>query len=90
MRESMSANDTEYGSVNVVKKNFEAIPQKAYMLHVKSTSNVKLQNTCYRCGSPKHKANFKSCPALGQTCRKCGKEDHYAKVCLANSQPKVH
>ena len=34
-------------------------------------------------------ANFKSCPALGQTCRKCGKRDHYAKVCLADGQPKV-
>ena len=26
---------------------------------------------------------------LGQTCRQCGKKDHYAKVCLDGSQPKV-
>ena len=50
----------------------------------------KKTNTCYRFGSPKHKANFKSCHALGLTCRKCGKRDHYAKVFLANGQPEVH
>ena len=49
-----------------------------------------MTNACYSCGSPKHKTNFKSCPALGQTCRKCGKRDHYAKVCLADGQPKVN
>ena len=57
---------------------------------MKSTPIAKIRNACYRCGSPKHKANFKSCPALGQTCRKCSERDHYAKVCLADGQPKVH
>ena len=91
MRESMSANGTEHGSVNAVKKkNLKPYYKKPTGDHAKSTSNAKIQNACYRCGSPKHKANFKSCPALGQTCRKCGKREHYAKVCLADGQPKVH
>ena len=88
MRESMSANSTEHGSVNAVKKkNSKSYNKNATADHAKSTSNAKIQSACYRCGSPKHKANFKSCPALGQT---CGKRDHYAKVCLAEGQPKVH
>ena len=33
-----------------------------------------MRNACYRCGSLKHKANFKSCPTL----------DHYSKVCFAD------
>ena len=91
MRESISANGTEHGSVNAVKKiNSEPYYKKATGDHAKSTSNAKIQSACYRCGSPKHKADFKSCPALGQTCRKCGKRDHYAKVCLAEGQQKVH
>ena len=91
MRDSMSANGTEHGSVNGVKKiNSKPYCKKPTRDHTKSTSNAKIQNACYRCGSPKHKANFKCCPALGQICRKCGKRDHYAKVCLAVGQPKVH
>ena len=91
MRESMSANGTQHSSVNAVKKkNSKPYYKKLTGDHVKSTSNAKMKNACDRCGSPKHKANFKSCPALGQTCRKCGKREHYAKVCLADGQPKVH
>ena len=86
---SWCANHTEHGSVNAVKKkNLKPYYIKPTGDHAKSTSNAKIQNTCYRCGSPKHKANFKSCPAVGQTCRKCGKRDHYAKVCLADGQQK--
>ena len=91
MRKSMSANGTEHGSVNAVKKkNAKPYYNKPTGDHAKNTSNAKIQNACYRCGSPKHKANFKSCPALRQTCRKCGKRDHYAKVCLADGQREVH
>ena len=90
MRESMSANGTEHDSVNAVKKKNSKPYYKKPTGDVKSTSNAKIQNAFYRCGSPKHKANFKRCPALGQTCRKCGKRDHYAKVCLADGQSKVH
>ena len=81
----MSANRNEHSSVNVVKKK----SLKSYYKNptgdtAKSTSNAKVQNACYRYGSQKHNANFKSCPALGQTCGKCSKKDHYAKVCLSN------
>ena len=91
MRESMSANGTEHGSVIAVKKkNSQPYYKKPTGDHAKSISNAKIQNACYRWGSPKHKANFKTCPALGQTCRKCGNRDHYEKVCLADCQTKVH
>ena len=72
------------------KKNWKSYYKKPTGDNAKSTTNVKLQNTCYRCGSPKHKANFKSCPVLGQLCHKCGKKDHFLKVCSADGQPKVH
>ena len=91
MRESMSGNGTERCSVNAVKKKYsKPYYKKPTGDHVKSTPIAKIRNACYRCGSTKCKANFKSCPALGQTCRKCGKRDHYAKVCLADGQLKVH
>ena len=72
------------------RKNSKPYYKKPTGDHAKSTSYAKIQNACYRCGSPKHKANFKSCPALRQTCRKCGKRNHYEKVCLADGQPKVY
>ena len=73
-----------------LKKKIEAVLQKPTGNHAKGTSNAEIQNACYRYGSLKYKANFKSCPVLGQMCCKCGKKDHYAKVCLADDQPKVH
>ena len=50
MRESMSANGTEQGSVNAVKKkNSKPYYKKPTGDHAKSTSNAKVQNACYRC-----------------------------------------
>ena len=66
MRKLMSANGTEHSSVNAVKKkSSKPYYKKPTGDNVKSTSNVKIRNACYKCGSSKHKANFKSCPALG-------------------------
>ena len=72
------------------QKRFSKLPDATYLQGATEYMKALLLNACSRCGSPKHKANFKSCPALGQTCRKCGKKDHYAKVCLGDGQLKVH
>lgn len=40
-----------------------------------------IEKRCYRCGSNKHLANSKICPARTQQCRKCKKVGHYQKVC---------
>lgn len=39
------------------------------------------QRKCFRCGSNKHLANDKKCPAASVNCNKCGKKGHFAKVC---------
>lgn len=39
---------------------------------------------CYRCGSNKHVANDKNCPAVSVKCNKCGKKGHFAKVCKSS------
>ena len=63
MCESMSANGTEHGAVNEVKKkNSKMINKKPTGDTAKNTSHAKVQNACYRCSTVKHKANLKSCP----------------------------
>lgn len=39
------------------------------------------QCKCFRCGSTKHLANDKNCPAAAVKCNKCRKKGHFAKVC---------
>lgn len=36
---------------------------------------------CYRCGSYKHTANLRTCPAINQKCNKCSKIGHFGRVC---------
>lgn len=36
---------------------------------------------CFRCGSQKHMANSRECPATKVTCRNCNKNGHFARVC---------
>ncbi|KAI4894806.1 hypothetical protein NFI96_001731 [Prochilodus magdalenae] len=37
--------------------------------------------SCYRCGSSKHLANAKNCPAARAKCKTCQKMGHFARVC---------
>ena len=41
---------------------------------------------CFRCGSFKHLANFKECPALTKECSKCGKIGHFQACCKTKNE----
>ena len=52
-----------------------------------SSKNERLSvRKCFRCGSPKHVANAKDCPAHKVTCHVCSKVGHFAKYCLNNKR----
>lgn len=44
--------------------------------------------SCSNCGSPKHAAIDRSCPAQGKHCRNCDKLNHFARYC--RSSPACH
>uniref|UniRef100_A0A1A8VDN9 CCHC-type domain-containing protein n=1 Tax=Nothobranchius furzeri TaxID=105023 RepID=A0A1A8VDN9_NOTFU len=48
--------------------------------HKKASDKVQ-QRHCFRCGSEKHLANDKNCPAAKVKCDKCSKNGHFARVC---------
>ncbi|KAL3842911.1 hypothetical protein ACJMK2_020886 [Sinanodonta woodiana] len=45
------------------------------------------KNNCRYCGGTHAK---RECPAYGKVCSKCKKKNHFAKVCLQSSTPKVN
>ncbi|CAI5660563.1 unnamed protein product [Oreochromis niloticus] len=47
----------------------------------KKASDKEQQRHCFRCGSQKHLANDKNCPAVKVKCDKCNKKGHFARVC---------
>lgn len=49
----------------------------------KQTTTGHQHRQCFRCGSDKHLANYKNCPAAKVTCRHCRKRGHFARVCKA-------
>lgn len=42
---------------------------------------VQNSNKCYRCGSFKHIASSKLCPALSSKCHNCNRVGHFSRVC---------
>lgn len=51
--------------------------------HGKNKTNNNKQIVCFKCGN-KHEP--RQCPAYGATCHKCGKNNHFSKVCRANTE----
>uniref|UniRef100_A0A096LWH5 CCHC-type domain-containing protein n=1 Tax=Poecilia formosa TaxID=48698 RepID=A0A096LWH5_POEFO len=45
--------------------------------------------SCFRCGSNKHLANFRQCPAAKATCNLCQKVGHFARVCCSSKTRQV-
>ncbi|KAJ1210640.1 hypothetical protein NDU88_006002 [Pleurodeles waltl] len=43
--------------------------------------NLAKRKECFRCGSDKHLAEAKNCPAINTRCFKCKKIGHFARVC---------
>ncbi|KAL3185338.1 hypothetical protein MRX96_030155 [Rhipicephalus microplus] len=41
-------------------------------------------SVCFRCGSPRHWANFLGCPARRRTCKSSGKQVHFSKMCRSS------
>jgi len=68
-------------------------PENKFKTNEKFSSNDNFgkQGTrkCFRCGSGKHLANSKDCPALKVTCNKCSKVGHFAKYCLIKKDVKT-
>lgn len=46
-----------------------------------TTALASSSRECYRCGSQKHLANDRSCPAVSAQCNNCQKMGHYSRVC---------
>lgn len=65
-----------------------AMGQKA--IEVKKVQHVDkpAKQGCFRCGSQRHNAADKACPALGKTCHNCNKANHFASVCKGPKQAK--
>ena len=82
MRKLSSTEEVNYTSKQKVTKNFDKRKQ-----HKLSTSEQKEQSMCRYCGGTHGK---KDCPAYGKACSKCKKKNHFAKVCLQSSRPKVN
>lgn len=59
-----------------------AHPAKSSALDQHQSKSVNVtQRKCFRCGSTRHLANDKNCPAASVKCNSCGKLGHFAKVC---------
>ncbi|XP_053739631.1 uncharacterized protein K02A2.6-like [Synchiropus splendidus] len=80
-----SANTSLSASVQAVGATSSRFRGKRGVRPVKGPSRASVKHTnerqCYRCGSAKHLANDKSCPATKVKCNSCGKMGHFAKVC---------
>lgn len=46
-----------------------------------TSSKQPAPRTCFRCGSDKHLANARTCPAASAKCKNCNKIGHFARVC---------
>ncbi|XP_054873664.1 uncharacterized protein LOC129350628 [Amphiprion ocellaris] len=46
----------------------------------------KQQSKCFRCGSNKHLASDKNCPAASVQCNNCGETGHFSKVCRSSAK----
>ena len=44
---------------------------------------------CFRCGSPTHSADNKTCPAIDTFCHKCGHKGHFITVCRNSTRYNV-
>ncbi|KAK7895754.1 hypothetical protein WMY93_021079 [Mugilogobius chulae] len=51
-----------------------------------ATTANKQQRKCFRCGSNKHIATDRNCPAASVQCNNCGKKGHFAKVCRSSAK----
>ncbi|CAL9706462.1 unnamed protein product [Knipowitschia caucasica] len=52
----------------------------------RQVSNASRQRKCFRCGSNKHLASDRTCPAASVQCNSCGKKGHFAKVCRSSTK----
>lgn len=79
--------DTKYGrrgkSARSTKQSLSAQSRSEDR---KQTATCQQRRQCFRCGSDKHLANDKNCPAAKVTCRLCGKKGHFARVCKTASE----
>ncbi|KAL3843030.1 hypothetical protein ACJMK2_020987, partial [Sinanodonta woodiana] len=76
MRKLSSTEEVNYASKKKVKHETK-----------KRTSEMEEQSNCRYCGGTHAK---RECPAYGKVCSKCKKKNHFAKVCLQSSTPKVN
>ena len=76
MRKLSSTEEVNYASKKKVKHETK-----------KRTSEMEEQSNCRYCGETHAK---RECPAYGKVCSKCKKKNHFAKVCLQSSTPKVN
>ncbi|KAL1476847.1 hypothetical protein MTO96_036189 [Rhipicephalus appendiculatus] len=75
-----------------VRRNYAAAGLRHGALaadNARSNQDNGRRSFCYRCGSMKHKANARNCPARSQQCHKCGKIGHFAVVCRQQQSAEV-
>ena len=77
---------TNVPCVPIKQVNYSA-NKKAKPINSKITANN--GRKCYRCGSNKHLANDKNCPASKITCNNYKKLGHYSKYCLLKDTTKT-
>ncbi|ROL51121.1 Retrovirus-related Pol polyprotein from transposon 17.6 [Anabarilius grahami] len=76
--------DTKYGRKGKgARSTKQSHPAQRRSEDRKQTATSQQRQQCFRCGSEKHLANDKNCPAVKVACRLCGKKGHFAKVCKA-------
>lgn len=94
IKESQCMNNAT-SSVNAVQKftqkqsygNNSRPKQYRKQGHTRSQQqNTRPPCVCYRCGNPKHKANYPQCPALHHTCERCSKRGHFPSECKSASR----
>jgi hypothetical protein len=69
-KNDMSNENISHIGINKVKPNWNARNEKGQK-----------DFQCYRCGSRKHTANMKNCPAINQRCNNCQRYGHFARAC---------
>ncbi|XP_030595617.1 uncharacterized protein LOC115787179 [Archocentrus centrarchus] len=80
-------------------RHVQAIQSRSYSATQRNKSGVRPvkspsatstpAKSCFRCGSNKHLANARQCPAAKATCNLCQKVGHFARVCCSSKTRQV-